>query len=142
MSTETSAGVTATATAGGASESLLAQFSASLAEIVKSTGHDEMWGVTLKDADDVPTSIVLTKFLRANTGDLAAAKKQLTSALEWRKKMNPLELVKQSYSEDKFGGLGYVTTHKGENPSKETIISWNIYGAVKDNKKTFGDVEE
>lgn len=141
MSADAATGMTATATADGSSLSALSQFSASLADIVKSTGHDEMWGVTLKDADDVPTSIVLTKFLRANTGDVAAAKKQLTSALEWRKKLNPLELVKQSYSEDKFGGLGYVTTHKDE-AGKETIISWNIYGGVKDNKKTFGDVEE
>jgi phosphatidylinositol transfer protein SFH5 len=35
--------------------------------------------------------------------------------------------------------MGYVTTHK--DGDKETVITWNIYGAVKDNKKTFGDVE-
>jgi hypothetical protein len=32
--------------------------------------------------------------------------------------------------------------HKDEEKGKETVITWNVYGAVKDNKKTFGDVEE
>lgn len=141
MSTEPKTDTGATATTEPPKESASTQFAAALGEILESTNHNEMWGVTLKEGDDVPTSIVLTKFLRANDGDVSAAKKQLTSALEWRKKMKPLELIKGSYNEEKFGGLGYVTTHKDE-AGKETIVSWNIYGAVKDNKKTFGDVEE
>jgi hypothetical protein len=101
-----------------------------------------MWGVELSDdSSHAPTQVILAKFLRANNDDVAAAAKQLASALEWRKKMQPGQLVSEVFDKKKFGDLGYVTTHKDE-AGKETVITWNIYGAVKDNKATFGNVEE
>lgn len=114
--------------------------------IVKDVGYGEMWGVELK-ADDidghVPTKVVLQKFLRANNNDPEAAEQQLTSALWWRKKYEPTRLVDKVFDENKYAGMGYVTVHKASGENKaETVITWNIYGAVKDNKKTFGDVEE
>ena len=125
-----------------APETPLTKLAARLPEITKSVGHAEMWEVQLGDADShVPTKVVLQKFLRANNNDAAAAEKQLTAALEWRKKMNPTALVDASYDEAKFGGLGYVTVHKDE-AGKETVITWNIYGAVKSFKTTFGNLEE
>lgn len=128
-----------------APETPFTKLAARLPDIAKSTGHAEMWGVELSTAtpdEHVPTKVVLQKFLRANNGDAAAAEKQLTSALEWRKKIQPTALVDRAFDEKKFGGLGYVTVHKDEAKGKETVITWNVYGAVKDNKKTFGDVEE
>ncbi|KAF4955368.1 hypothetical protein FGADI_4613 [Fusarium gaditjirri] len=122
-------------------ETPLAKLNARLEDIFSKTLHKEMWGVQLTNIDHVPTKVVLQKFLRANNDDPVAAEKQLTQALEWRKKMNPTALVAQTFDSSKFGDLGYVTVHKGEN-GKETIITWNIYGAVKDNKATFGNVEE
>jgi hypothetical protein len=121
--------------------STLAQLASQLPEIKKSTGHDEMWGVKLSDDPEthVPTKIILQKFLRANDNDVAGAVKQLSAALEWRKKYEPTQLVEGTFDQDKFKGLGYVTTHK--DGDKETVITWNIYGSVKDNKKTFGDVD-
>ncbi|KAF5682708.1 SFH5-phospholipid transporter [Fusarium circinatum] len=122
-------------------ETPLTKLNARLEDIFTKTLHKEMWGVQLTNIDHVPTKVVLQKFLRANNDDPVAAEKQLTQALEWRKKMNPTALVTQTFDKSKFGDLGYVTVHKGEN-DKETIITWNIYGAVKDNKATFGNVEE
>ncbi|KAF5533244.1 SFH5-phospholipid transporter [Fusarium phyllophilum] len=122
-------------------ETPLTKLNAHLEDIFTKTLHKEMWGVQLTNIDHVPTKVVLQKFLRANNDDPVAAEKQLTQALEWRKKVNPTALVTQTFDKSKFGDLGYVTVHKGEN-GKETIITWNIYGAVKDNKATFGNVEE
>lgn len=122
-------------------ESPVAKLNARLADITAAAGHSEMWGVQLSDIEHIPTMVVLQKFLRANNNDVAAAEKQLTSALEWRKKMQPGSLVTQSFEKKKFEDLGFVTIHKADD-GKETIITWNIYGAVKDNKATFGNVEE
>lgn len=109
-----------------------------LPEILMNAEHNEMWGVTLDaSTTHIPTTVVLQKFLRANHSDVEKAKQQLIDALKWRKKMDPIKLVDEgAYNKAKFGGLGYVTTY-----GKETV-TWNIYGAVKDTKTTFGDVEE
>jgi hypothetical protein len=124
-----------------APETPLAKLNGRLDDIFSKAQHKEMWGVQLSNTDHVPTRVVLQKFLRANNDDPVASEKQLTQALEWRKKMNPTALVTQTFDKSKFGDLGFVTTHKGDN-GKETIITWNIYGAVKNNKATFGDVDE
>lgn len=104
--------------------------------------HKEMWGIELQEqASHIPTQVVLQKFLRANNNDVSLAEKQLTSALEWRKKYQPTALIDQVFDKVKFGGLGYVSVHPDSN-GKETVITWNIYGAVKDNQATFGNIEE
>ncbi|SPO03765.1 related to SFH5 - phospholipid transporter [Cephalotrichum gorgonifer] len=123
-------------------ETPLTKLANRLPAIKEKAGHDEMWGVTLVDIDHAPTAVVLQKFLRANGGDVALAESQLTSALEWRKTTNPAALLdEKAYDQAKFGDLGYVTTHEGSD-GKQTIITWNIYGAVKNNKATFGDIKE
>ena len=113
-----------------------------LPTIIENAGHDEMWGVTLSGLDHAPTTIVLQKYLRANDDDIALAEKQLTSALKWRKEVNPAALLDEKvYDRTKFGDLGFVTEHK-DDQGKEAVITWNVYGAVKDNKATFGDIKE
>ncbi|TVY52784.1 Phosphatidylinositol transfer protein sfh5 [Lachnellula cervina] len=121
----------------------LSKLFAELPSIIKDAEHNEMWGVELADESHVPTTIVLEKFLRANTKDVAKAKAQLIEALKWRKAVNPAKLLAdEEFDTSKFGGLGYVTVYpKSEGHAKE-IVTWNIYGAVKDNKATFGNVEE
>lgn len=123
-----------------------AKLAGRLSVIVKDVGYGEMWGVDLQ-ADNVdghvPTKVVLQKFLRANNNDPELAEQQLVSALSWRKEFEPTQLVGEVFDEKKYDGLGFVTVHKGkEEKDRETVITWNIYGAVKDNKKTFGDVKE
>ncbi|KAJ5759811.1 Phosphatidylinositol transfer protein sfh5 [Penicillium odoratum] len=119
----------------------LAQFFEHLPSIVSKTGHSEMWGVPLKDSEDIPTANVLIKFLRANEGNLSAAEEQLRKALEWRKETNPLELIQSGkYSASKYGGLGYLTTY--DQDGRPLVFTWNIYGAVKDMSATFSDSDE
>ncbi|OGM40540.1 phosphatidylinositol transfer protein sfh5 [Aspergillus bombycis] len=112
-----------------------------LPTVLSNSGHDEMWGVPLRGSNDVPTVNVLIKFLRANEGNVKLAEDQLTKALQWRKQTNPTALVEGCYSAKKFGGLGYLSTYKDAD-GKETIITWNIYGGVKDLSTTFGNVDE
>ena len=131
----------AAAAAAAPPETPLTKLTARLPEITKKADYGEMWGVPLADAGSAPAQVVLQKFLRANGGDVAAAEKQLTAALEWRRKMRPATLVDEVFDRKKFGDLGYVTTHK-DDKGAETVVTWNIYGAVKDNKATFGDVNE
>lgn len=119
----------------------LSKLLAELPSIVKEAEHGEMWGVQLKDESDVPTTIVLEKFLRANLKDVNKAKAQLKDALVWRKKTDPVKLLTEiEFDKSKFGDLGYVTVYETEQ-GKE-VITWNIYGAVKDKQATFGNVEE
>lgn len=120
----------------------LASLTARLPEITTKADYTEMWGVQLDASPDhIPSQVVLQKFLRANSNDVDAAEKQLASALAWRKTTQPTQLVDQQFDKSKFADLGYVTVHK-DDAGKETVITWNIYGAVKDNKATFGNVQE
>ncbi|KAJ5775589.1 uncharacterized protein N7511_000600 [Penicillium nucicola] len=119
----------------------LGQFFDRLPTILTSIGHDEMWGVQLKDSADVPTVNVLIKFLRANEGNVQAAEDQLRKALQWRKDVNPLALAESgNYSASKYGGLGYLSTY--EKDGRPLVFTWNIYGAVKDVNATFADSDE
>ena len=131
-----------------------------LGHIIIESGHGEMWGVTLScNPDHIPTTIVLQKFLRANARARArngengnpvveAAAHHLMQALVWRRTNRPANLLDEViYDADKFEGLGYVTIHEteAEEPALSpvrTVITWTRYGVVKDNKRTFGDVNE
>ncbi|CAL3973134.1 unnamed protein product [Diplocarpon coronariae] len=122
---------------------LLELFLADLPAVIKEADYGEIWGVTLKDSSHVPTTIVLEKFLRANSKDVVKAKAQLGEALKWRKKVNPLRLLaEEEFDEAKFGDLGFVTVYPKTEAHPKEIVTWNIYGAVKDNKATFGNIEE
>ncbi|KAF4635551.1 hypothetical protein G7Y89_g2551 [Cudoniella acicularis] len=120
----------------------LVELNSQLDSITKEAGYNEMWRITLTP-HLVPTLIVLEKFLRANAMDVAAARKQLITALQWRAKMNPVKLLEEmEFDSVKFGGLGYVTVYPRADGKGKEVVTWNIYGSVKDNKTTFGDVDE
>lgn len=122
----------------------LSELFAELPQILQDADYREMWGVELTDTSNVPTTIVLQKFLPANNNDVTKTKTQLISALKWRKEMQPLKLLADiEFDKQKFGDLGFVTTYESKtSDGKKEIITWNIYGAVKDIKGTFGDVDE
>jgi len=121
----------------------LSKLSADLPAILEKAGYDEVYGLKLSDVTSFHTKLILQKFLRANANDLVKAKEQLLGTLKWRKEFEPLKAVEEEHSKDKFGGLGYVTVLSdvpGSSNEKD-VVTFNIYGAVKDNKKTFGDIE-
>mgnify|MGYP003622957900 CR=1 FL=1 len=120
----------------------LAKLFIELPSIIEEADHGEMWGVTLADESHVPSTIVLEKFLRANAKDVSKARAQLIEALKWRKRMEPPKLLEAEYDSTKFGDLGYVTTYPTSDGKAKEIVTWNIYGAVKDIKSTFGDIQE
>jgi hypothetical protein len=120
----------------------LSKLFAELPSIIKEADYREMWGVDLTDDTHVPSAIILEKFLRANNKDVVKAKAQLLEALKWRKRVQPIQLLEAEFDPAKFGGLGYVTIYPKSDTHSKEIVTWNIYGAVKDNKATFGNVEE
>jgi hypothetical protein len=121
----------------------LSRFVQALPEILKSTGYNEVYGVALVPEGNFHTKLILQKFLRANQNDLEKAKEQLTKTLTWRKEYQPLKVKDEVFSSKKFGGLGYITklSDVPGSENKTDVATFNIYGAVKDNKETFGDVE-
>ena len=122
----------------------LATFFERLPAIIKNAEHRGMWGVHLvdNDASHAPTINILIKYLRANEGNVKLGEEQLTNALKWRKSMDPVALAESGvYDAGKFAGLGYLTNYT-EASGKDVVVTWNIYGGVKDLGKTFGDMDE
>jgi hypothetical protein len=113
-------------------------------ELVKETQHDEVYGVHLSKSQPFHTKLILQKFLRANQNDLDKAKQQLLETLKWRKEFDPVKAIDETFDKTKFGGLGYVLEVENvpESKNAKDIATFNIYGAVKDKKATFGDLEK
>ncbi|KAI9886839.1 MAG: Non-classical phosphatidylinositol transfer protein (PITP) [Watsoniomyces obsoletus] len=130
----------------------LRKFQERLSNILQETQHSEIYNVHLSASEPIPftTTLVLQKFLRANANDLEKAAEQLSKTLQWRKEFQPLKAAhEETFDEDKFKGLGYITVidrKEGDEIKRigisKQVVTWNIYGAVKDNKKTFGDIED
>jgi hypothetical protein len=121
----------------------LIKFQEKLQAIVQEAQHNEIWGVTLTPTApfSFSTCLILQKFLRANANDLEKASTQLQSTLQWRREFKPVQAKDETFSATKFGGLGYITAFKDSEKQEMVVTTWNIYGAVKDNNATFGDVE-
>ena len=111
--------------------------------ILKETDYNEVYGVTLVPEGSFHTKLILQKFLRANANDVEKAKEQLVKTLKWRKEYQPGKVKDEVFSQKKFGGLGYITkiADVPGSQNKVDIATFNIYGAVKSNKETFGDID-
>ena len=121
----------------------LSKLLAELPAILKEADYNEVYGITLDPAEPAYTKLILQKFLRANANDLAKAKQQLLSTLKWRKEFQPLKAKEETFSKERFGGLGYVTFAEGVPGSvtEKDVVTYNVYGAVKDKKATFEDLQ-
>lgn len=117
-----------------------------LAVLLSEEPPHRIWGVTLSpDPNHFYTKLVLQKFLRANKGDKEKGKKQLEDTLQWRRSyFDGNGKVIGVWDESKFENLAYITKETVEDAGveREVVVTWNIYGHVKDFAKTFGDVEE
>ncbi|OJT12451.1 Phosphatidylinositol transfer protein sfh5 [Trametes pubescens] len=96
-----------------------------------------LWGVTLSPTPDAKTSVVLAKFVRARELNVAAAQEMLVATLRWRDEFKIGEIMKEEFDADVFGRLGRVFGKDKEGRP----VTYNLYGAVKDMKAVFGDVQ-
>ncbi|KAF2786798.1 CRAL/TRIO domain-containing protein [Melanomma pulvis-pyrius CBS 109.77] len=121
----------------------LAKFFDSITELTTEADYNEVYGLTLSTTTPFHTKLILQKFLRANANDLPKAKAQLLETLKWRKTFQPAKAVEETFDNERFAGLGYILTLDDvpESANKTDVVTFNVYGAVKDNKKTFGDLE-
>jgi hypothetical protein len=115
-----------------------------LPALIESTGHNEVYGIQLDPAGPFHTKLILQKFLRANANDVEKAKEQLKGTLTWRKEFKPQDAVRETFPKDRFGGLGYIILLEGVpgSENKTDVCTFNIYGAVKNNQQTFGNIDE
>lgn len=121
----------------------LTKFYDSFEGLVAEAAHNEVYGIELSKSNSFLTKLILQKFLRANQNDLEKGKQQLLATLKWRKEFDPIKAANESFEKARFEGLGYILEVEGvpESPNKKDIVTFNIYGAVKDNKATFGDLQ-
>ncbi len=125
----------------------LSQLASQLPSILDKAGYNEVFGVRLERDAPFHTKLILQKFLRANANDVTKAREQLTKTLEWRRYSKPRESIKAVFDENRFDGLGYVVLlddskdEKDSSSSQKQVVTFNIYGAVKDNKATFEDID-
>lgn len=116
-----------------------------LIPILDEAKYDEMWGVTLISPADqhIPTQVVLQKFLNANDNDPTKAIEQFKAALKWRKKTDPLNLLKKKFNAKKFDDLGFVTDYPPNKDGVKEVITWNVYGSAQGRMDdVFGNLEE
>ncbi|KAJ4986086.1 cral trio domain protein [Stagonosporopsis vannaccii] len=141
--TTTSAPTESSAWPETAADHPLSKFYESFEEVVGQAGHDEVYGVKLAKSHEFNTKLILQKFLRANANDLEKAKQQLLETLKWRKEFDPIKAASESFDKAKFDGLGYIIEVEGvpDSVNKKDVVTFNIYGAVKDNKATFGELD-
>jgi phosphatidylinositol transfer protein SFH5 len=123
----------------------LANLFSQIEEITKEAAHDEVYGITLSPTNAFQTKLILQKFLRANHNDLDKARTQLLETLKWRKEFDPLKATEETFSKHRFQGLGYIVSLENVPESYSVngkdVVTFNVYGAVKDFKGTFGDVD-
>lgn len=121
----------------------LSKFYDAFEALVSEASHNEVYGIELSKANPFLTKLILQKFLRANQNHLDNAKGQLLETLKWRREFDPRKAAGESFVKSKFEGLGYVLKVQGvpQSPNGTDVVTFNIYGAVKDNKATFGDLD-
>ncbi|KAJ4305210.1 Non-classical phosphatidylinositol transfer protein (PITP) [Kalmusia sp. IMI 367209] len=121
----------------------LTKLYAQIEELTKEADHKEVYGITLSPSNEFYTKLILQKFLRANQGDLEKGKQQLLETLKWRKEFDPIKAAGETFEKSRFEGLGWILEVEGvpESANQKDVVTFNVYGAVKDNKKTFGDLE-
>ncbi|KAI8985734.1 CRAL-TRIO domain-containing protein [Trametes punicea] len=97
-----------------------------------------LWGVELSTEPNAKASVILAKFVRARNLDVAQASEMLISTLRWRVEFKIDEVMQEQFDSNVFGQLGKVFGKDKEGRP----VTYNLYGAVKDMKAVFGDVQK
>lgn len=113
----------------------LENFEKALPGVIEKAEHSELYGHDLNTAEQGVKEILLKKFLQANNYELEAAKTQLLKTLKWRKSFCPLSAAFKETHNEVLDSIGLVTKQNDQ------VITWNLYGVVKDRKTVFGDLD-
>ena len=93
--------------------------------------------MTLSTTPDAKASVILCKFVRARELRVKDAAEMLVATLKWRDEFKIDEVLKEEFDPEVFGKLGKVYGKDREGRP----VTYNLYGAVKDMKAVFGDVQ-
>jgi hypothetical protein len=130
-------------------EDAVEQLQLLLPKLIETASHSEIWSIPLTEPSAQRT-LVLRKYLAAHNGAVQAASDGILATLKWRKDFDPIASMTEAHDEKRFGGLGFVTavnattapSTRSGGGGRKSIVTWNIYGAVKDHAQTFGNVDE
>jgi hypothetical protein len=105
---------------------------------LKEVPHN-LWGVKVdpRGAKDARVSVVLCKFIRARNNNVMEAREMLRETLRWRVQFDIEAAMQEHFPEEVFGKLGHIY---GKDREGRPVI-YNLYGANKDHRAVFGDVE-
>ncbi|KAG7693098.1 hypothetical protein KL930_004817 [Ogataea haglerorum] len=126
-----------------AQQKTLAAFKKEVQVIVDDVEYDELFGYQLSRGeffDEEAYEKLLIKLLTAYDCDLQAAEDSLEKILEWRKEFDPLSAAFVEDHGSKFDDIGFITYDPDGKPL-EKVVTWNLYGKVKNAKEIFGTDE-
>lgn len=103
--------------------------------------YDEMYGyrINVDTEEYVDVAVrdeILLKFLIANEYNVEETKKKIISALNWRHSFNPLSAAYDESFDERLTSLGLLTNFEAES-SNMRVVTWNLYGNLKDPKDLF-----
>ncbi|KAG7889147.1 hypothetical protein KL925_005022 [Ogataea polymorpha] len=119
----------------------LAAFKKEVQVIVDEVEYDELFGYQLSRGeffDEEAYERLLIKLLTAYDWDLHAAEDSLEKILEWRKEFDPLSAAFVEEHESKYDDIGFIT-YDPNGKALEKVVTWNLYGKVKNAKEIFGN---
>lgn len=83
---------------------------------------------------------LIYKLCKAYQFNETETKDKIIKILNWRRKFNPLSAGFLEQHDVKFEKIGVLTEDNG-NESNKKVLTWNLYGEVKDKSKIFGKGE-
>lgn len=103
--------------------------------------YDEIFGYRINTSDKphVETNIrneILLKFLAADNYDLDLSTQRLIRCFNWRNKFQPLHAAFKEEFDPELSSLGVITNFPKANANLH-VITWNLYGNLKNPKKIF-----
>ncbi|KAI3402702.2 SFH5 [Candida oxycetoniae] len=122
----------------------LAQLLSSIPNILGKTDkpeYDEIFGHRINTDDkeyvDIPKrNEILLKFLAADAYDLSLSTERIIKTLNWRHRFQPLRAAFEEKFNKELDDLGVVTNFPSANANLH-IITWNLYGNLKNPKNLF-----
>ncbi|CAI5757423.1 unnamed protein product [Candida verbasci] len=108
---------------------------------LENSNYDEIYGyrINTTDKEYVNESIrneILLKFLAADQYNVELSKQRIIKTLNWRNKFQPLHAAFVEKFHVELNELGVITNSKS-NKQNLKVITWNLYGNLKNPKKIF-----